>query len=43
VVEPLVGHPVAPPPALAAALARPSRAEELAADPAALRARLLEP
>lgn len=43
VVEPLVGHPVPPPPALAAMLARPSRAEPLAADFAALRERLLAP
>ncbi len=41
VVEPLVGHAVAPPPALTAMLARPSTAEPLAADYAALRARLL--
>jgi threonine synthase len=32
VVEPLVGHPVAVPPALAALLARPASAEPLAAD-----------
>lgn len=41
VVEPLVGHPVPPPPALAEMLARPSRAERLEADYAALRASLL--
>ncbi len=41
VVEPLVGHPVAPPTALAAMLERPARAEALAADYAALRERLL--
>jgi threonine synthase len=41
VVEPLVGHAVAPPPALAEMLARPSNAEPLPADYAALRARLL--
>lgn len=37
VVEPLVGHAVRPPPALAAMLERPSRAEPLRADYAALR------
>ncbi|HEY1906415.1 MAG TPA: threonine synthase [Myxococcaceae bacterium] len=42
IVEPLVGHPVAVPPALAELLARPSRAEPLVADPAALRRWLLE-
>jgi threonine synthase len=41
VVEPLVGHDVAPPPELAAMLARPSTAEPIAADYAAFRARLL--
>jgi threonine synthase len=41
VVEPLVGRAVAPPPALADMLARPSHAEPLRADYAALRARLL--
>lgn len=41
VVEPLVGHAVPPPPALAEMLARPSHAEPLAADYAALRGRLL--
>jgi threonine synthase len=41
-VEPLVGHPVAVPPALAELLARPSRAEPLAADPGALRHWLLD-
>jgi threonine synthase len=38
VVEPLLGRSIAPPPALAAMLARPSRAEPLAADEAALAA-----
>lgn len=38
VVEPLVGHPVAVPPALAAMLARPARSEPLAADDDALKA-----
>ncbi len=41
IVEPLVGHPVVPPPALAEALARPATAEPMAADYAALRAWLL--
>jgi threonine synthase len=41
VVEPLVGHTVAPPPALAQMLARPSRAEPLEPTDAALRAWLL--
>ena len=41
IVEPLVGHAVALPPALAACLARPSHGEALAADDAALRERLL--
>lgn len=41
VVEPLVGHPVEVPPALAGMLARPARAEPLPADYAALRAALL--
>lgn len=40
IVEPLVGGTVAVPPALAALLARPSRAEPLAADYRALRDRL---
>ena len=40
IVEPLVGHAVAPPPALAEGLARPARAEPMAADYAALRALL---
>lgn len=40
VVEPLLGHPVAAPPALAELLARPSASEALAADLAALKARL---
>lgn len=43
IVEPLVGHPVALPPALAACLARPAHGEALAADDAALRERLLIP
>ncbi len=37
VVEPLVGHAIPVPPALAAILARPARSEELEAEPAALR------
>jgi threonine synthase len=41
VVEPLLGHPVAPPAALAAMLERPARAGALAADYAALREHLL--
>lgn len=41
VVEPLVGHPVAVPPALAGMLARPAHAEPLPADYEALRAALL--
>ncbi len=41
IVEPLVGHPVALPPALAACLARPAHGEALPADDAALRKRLL--
>lgn len=41
VVAPLIGHAVALPPALAEMLARPSSAEPLSADYAALRARLL--
>ena len=41
IVEPLVGHPVKPPPALAAWLARPAHAEPLDADYQALRTRLL--
>ncbi|TPG47687.1 threonine synthase [Rhodanobacter glycinis] len=41
VVEPLVGHPVEVPPALAAMLARGTSAEPLAASDAALRDRLL--
>lgn len=40
VVEPLVGHPVPPPPALAELLARPAHAESLPADAQALVARL---
>jgi threonine synthase len=42
IVEPLVGHAVPPPPALAACLARPAHGEALAANDAALRARLIE-
>jgi len=41
IVEPLIGHAVEPPPALAESLARPASAEPMAADYAALRARLL--
>ncbi|MGO1002630.1 threonine synthase [Lysobacter sp. CA196] len=41
IVEPLVGHAVEPPPALAESLARPASAEPLAADYTALRERLL--
>ncbi len=41
VVEPLVGHAVPAPPALAEMLARPSHADPLAADCTALRERLL--
>ena len=41
VVEPLLGHPLPVPDALAAMLARPASAEALAADDAALRAWLL--
>lgn len=41
IVEPLVGHAVALPPALAACLARPAHGEALAADDAALKATLL--
>jgi threonine synthase len=40
VVEPLVQHTIAAPPALAAMLARPSGAERLANDAAALQGRL---
>jgi threonine synthase len=43
VVEPLVGHPVEVPPALAAMLARSARAEPLAAADTALRNWLLLP
>ena len=42
IVEPLVGHPVEVPPALAELLARPSRAEPLAAERDALRRWLLD-
>ena len=42
IVEALVGHPVPVPPALAELLSRPSHAEPLAADPVALRRRLLD-
>ncbi len=41
IVEPLVGHPVALPPALAACLARPAHGETLAANDAALKKTLL--
>ncbi|MCL1635523.1 threonine synthase [Luteimonas sp. SX5] len=41
IVEPLVGHVVEPPPALAECLARPASAEPMPADYAALRERLL--
>lgn len=41
IVEPLVGHAVEVPPALAEGLAQPAHGEALAADDAALRARLL--
>jgi len=41
IVEPLVGHAVAVPPALAACLSRPAYGEALAADDALLRERLL--
>lgn len=41
IVEPLVGHVVEPPPALAACLARPAQAQAMAADYGALR-RVLE-
>lgn len=41
IVEPLVGHRVEPPPALALSLARPASAEPLPADYDALRKRLL--
>ncbi|TKR29694.1 threonine synthase [Luteimonas gilva] len=41
IVEPLVGHPVEPPPALAECLAKPASAEPLPADYAALRERIL--
>lgn len=40
IVEPLVGHAIEPPPALAAWLARPAHAEAIAADYAQLRERL---
>ena len=42
IVEPLVGHPVEVPPALAELLGRPARSEPMAADPAALRRWLLD-
>lgn len=42
IVEPLVGHAVAPPPALAAALARPSTSTPLAPNDQALRSVLLD-
>ena len=41
IVEPLVGHAVSPPPALADCLARPAHGETLAASDEALRAKLL--
>jgi threonine synthase len=41
IVEPLVGHRIELPPALAACLARPAHGESLTADDTALRARLL--
>jgi threonine synthase len=41
IVEPLVGHAVPPPPALAACLARPAHGEPLRADDEALKATLL--
>ena len=41
IVEPLVGHAVEPPPALAAWLARPARSEAMGADYGELRRRLL--
>ncbi|MDQ3056543.1 MAG: threonine synthase [Pseudomonadota bacterium] len=40
IVEPLVGHAITPPPALAESLARPSSAEPMSADYANLRAQL---
>jgi threonine synthase len=43
VVEPLIGHAVPPPPALAEMLARPSKAEPLANNDGALREWLLRP
>ncbi|HEY1136161.1 MAG TPA: threonine synthase [Xanthomonadaceae bacterium] len=43
IVEPLVGHAVPPPPALAACLARPARGEALRADDGALKTTLLAP
>jgi len=42
IVEPLIGHAVPPPAALADLLARPAHAEPLTADYAALRAHLIE-
>ena len=42
IVDPLVGHAVEPPPALAAALARPAISAPLEADSAALRSALLQ-
>jgi threonine synthase len=42
IVEPLVGHPIVPPSALATCLARPAAAESLPANYGLLRARLLE-
>ncbi|MGY1530264.1 threonine synthase [Luteimonas sp. A649] len=43
IVEPLVGHPVTPPPALAECLARPAQGAWLEPDYAALRHALLQP
>lgn len=40
IVEPIIGEPVAPPPALAALLARPAHADPMPADYAAFRAQL---
>ena len=42
IVEPLVGQAIEPPPALAAWLARPARAEAMASEYAQLRERLLD-
>ena len=40
IVEPIIGEPVTPPPALAALLARPAHADPMPADYAAFRAQL---